>query len=90
MKEQCVKLRPKYPWFNENILTEKKLRRQLENKWSKSRLEIYCNQKQIVNQQIKRAKSQYYNELFGNMAKDQRQIFHLTDSPAKEFTSSEA
>ena len=33
----------------------------------------------MVNQQIKRAKSQYYNELFSEMAKDQRHIFRLTD-----------
>ena len=49
----------------------------------KSHLEIdrqfYCHQKQMVNQQIKRAKSQYYNELFSEVAKDQRQIFRLTD-----------
>ena len=83
MKERCVKLRPNYPWFNENILTEKKIRRQLESKWRKSHLEIvrqiYCQQKQMVNRQIKRAKSQYYNDLFSEVAKDQRQIFRLTD-----------
>ena len=82
MKERCVKLRPNYPWFNENILTEKKIRRQLESKWRKSHLEIdrqiYCQQKQMVNRQIKRAKSQYYNDLFSEVAKDQRQIFRLT------------
>ena len=83
MKERCVKRLPNYPWFNENILTEKKIRRQLENKWKKSHLEIdrqmYCHQKQIVNQQIKRAKWQYHKELFSEVANYQRTIFRLND-----------
>ena len=33
----------------------------------------------MINRQIKRAKSQYYNELFSEVAKDQRHIFRLTD-----------
>ena len=33
----------------------------------------------MVNRQIKRAKSQYYNKLFSEVAKDQRHIFRLTD-----------
>ena len=48
-------------------------------KWRKSHPEIYRQQKVMVNQQIKRVKSHYYNELFSKMAKDQRHMFHLTD-----------
>ena len=33
----------------------------------------------MVNRQIKRANSQYYHELFSEVARDQRQIFCLTD-----------
>ena len=73
-----MKLRPKYPWLNENIVTEKNIRRQLENKWRTPQFEIesymYCHQKQMVNQQIKQAKSQYYNELLGEVTEDQREI----------------
>jgi len=32
MQERCAKLRPHYPHFNENIMTEKRIRRKLENK----------------------------------------------------------
>ena len=39
----------------------------------------YYHQKQMVNGQIIQAKSQYYNELFSEVPKSQRQIFRLTD-----------
>ncbi len=83
MKERVVRLHPNPPWFHEGIRKGKKVRHQLETKWRKSRLHVdqqnYLEQKRKVTHDINVAKSQYYNDLFMEHAKDQRQIFRLTD-----------
>ncbi len=82
-KKRTVKIRPDKSWFNDEIRDEKKKRRQLENKWRKSRLEIdrqlYCEQKQKVNCLINKAKYDHYNQLFTEHAKDQKRLFQIAD-----------
>ena len=77
-------LRPHSPWYNDYIRTEKQKRRHLEKKWRDSGLEvdrqIYCSQKQKVKHIIRQSKSNYFNDLFTEHAKDQRRIFQIADS----------
>ena len=67
LKTLSIVLRPKKPWFSEEIRCEKRLRRKLEKKWRKSRLtidlEIYKTQCNKVTHMCERAKSAYFMDL---------------------------
>ncbi len=57
-------IRPRYPWFNDTINEQRRLRRKYERKWRKTRSledrEVYVEQKSLVNQLISKAKIEYY------------------------------
>ena len=59
-------LRPRFPWYNEEINDERCKRRKLERKWRKSKQEndhtAYIDQSNKVNNLIQSAKEIYYNE----------------------------
>jgi len=59
-----------YPWYNGDIHHARRLRRRLERRWRKSRLDVdrqqYIDQRTITNEMIDSAKQSYYrNELDG-------------------------
>ena len=82
-KTRIITLRPDTSWYNADIRNGKQIRRQLEKKWRKSRLEIdrqlFCQQKQKVIALIKRAKRNHYSDLFTAHAKNQKQVFQLAN-----------
>ena len=57
-------LKPKVPWYNDNIHVERRVRRRLERKWRKTRAEEdhekFLTQKNSVTQMIKDAKIDYF------------------------------
>jgi hypothetical protein len=62
--------RSRQPWYTNEIHSERRLRRKLERKWRKSKLDVhrqmYANQRALVNNMIDKAKQDYYkNELGG-------------------------
>ena len=60
MKTRLVTLRPSAPWYSEEIVAEKRIRRQLERRWRKSESEAdkqqYINQCSRVRELMKSAK----------------------------------
>ena len=80
-KSRSVVLRTNSPWFNDNIRDAKTLRRKLERKWRRSKLqidrEIYCIQKQAVINLIRKAKINHYSELIAGCAGDQKKLFNI-------------
>ncbi|XP_071804816.1 uncharacterized protein [Asterias amurensis] len=83
VKQRSITLHHNSPWCTDAVRAAKKKRRQIENKWRRTHLEIdrqlYCEQKKLVIHLTERAKSNYYNELFADHRKDQKQIYRLTD-----------
>ncbi|XP_072042987.1 uncharacterized protein [Amphiura filiformis] len=59
-------LRPRFPWYNQEINDERCKRRRLERKWRKTRTDLdhvaYIEQSNRVNKLIQSAKEVYYNE----------------------------
>ncbi|XP_072025193.1 uncharacterized protein [Amphiura filiformis] len=57
-------IRPRYPWYNNSINDQRRLRRKYERRWRKSYSpedkKMYVNQKTLVNQLIDMAKTEYY------------------------------
>jgi hypothetical protein len=82
-RTRSVRLRPHSPWFNDAIQTARKLRRVHERKWRHSRLEIdrqlYCNQRQRVNELINVAKIEYYSSPITDCSGDQKKLFKVVD-----------
>lgn len=62
--------RPKHPWYNDEIHHSRRLRRKLERKWRKSRLntdrQLYIEQRTATNALIEKSKERYYKNEFKN------------------------
>lgn len=61
-------LKPKVPWYNDNILAQRRVRQRLECKWGKTCAEIdyeqFLTQKNSVTQMINDAKLDYFSDKF--------------------------
>ena len=83
IKTRTVIVRPHTPWNNDDIRSQKRLRRQLERKWRKSGMEsdilAYCHQRQLVTSIIHTAKVDYNTKQMKSSG-DQRQLFQLLRS----------
>jgi hypothetical protein len=83
LKTREISIRPTVPWFNPNIKKEKLVRRQLERKWRRTRLEIdrqnYKQQRKRVNDFINKAKTAYYEDKI-DKCHDQKSLFKVVDS----------
>ncbi len=59
-------------------------RRELEDKWRRSKLEIdhqaNCEQRQVVKGMIEKAKTGYYSESVAQCVGDQKSLFHVVDN----------
>ena len=82
-KTRTVIIRPNSTWYNENIREEKHKRRQLENKWRRSKLEIdrqlFCDRWQLVISLMWKAKKTYYSDMITESSTDQKQIFNTVN-----------
>ena len=68
-------IRPRLPWYNDNVHTQRRVRRKLERKWRKSRNEqdheAFLAQKNLVTNLIVTSKIEYFSDQFSNAnAKD--------------------
>ncbi|KAJ8035470.1 hypothetical protein HOLleu_22713 [Holothuria leucospilota] len=73
------------PWFNDDIHSARKLRRQLERKWrQKGKLEVcrqeYCKQRGVVATLIRQAKVSYYSTEITNSSGDQKKLFRIVNN----------
>ena len=81
--QRRVTVRPRAPWYNDEIAAAKRLRRKLEHKWLKSGLVSdninYKNQCKIVANMIHDSKSFYYNNKIKETDGDQKKMFQVID-----------
>ena len=79
-----VSLKPKTPWFNEEIRQVKRRRRKAEKKWLKSKdVKDYDDYKAIRNEALSlmnQARHVYYNECINENSSDQKKLFGITKS----------
>ncbi|CAB4004350.1 Hypothetical predicted protein [Paramuricea clavata] len=79
IKSREITLRPKAPWYTNEINDKKRIRRQLERKWHKTRTNAdwnrYKQQCYAVNKLIDSSKSAYYTDLINNGSSDQKTLF---------------
>ena len=77
-------MRASNPWFNDEIRSARKVRRQLERKWMRSRLEVdrqeFCKQRRIVNKLVDKAKTAYYSAQVDDCKGDQGKLFKIVNT----------
>ena len=77
-----VIVHPETPWYNEEINTAKKARRQAENTWRKTKLlihrEIFLNERNRVNYLVQKAKESYYIDCVTSSS-SQKQLFKVVN-----------
>ncbi|XP_003724061.1 uncharacterized protein LOC763238 [Strongylocentrotus purpuratus] len=83
-KTRSVIIKPSSPWMTEKIHAAKCLRRRLERKWRRTRSEedckSYVTQRQVVSQEIEKAKTEYYSECVAECEGNQRRLFTVVDA----------
>ena len=96
-----VPIRPRQPWYNDTIKTEKQQRRRLERKWKTNQSEIneelLRNQKNRVNILMNSERSAFYARKIENAGDNQRDTFKIVkelfhkngETPLPEHTSIE-
>ena len=84
IKSREITLRPKAPWYTNEIDDKKRIRRQLERKWHKTRMNAdwnrYKQQCYAVNKLIDSSKSAYYTDLINNGSSDQKTLFRTVSN----------
>ncbi|CAB3986429.1 Hypothetical predicted protein [Paramuricea clavata] len=79
IKSREITLRPKAPWYTNEINDKKRIWRQLERKWHKTRTNAdwnrYKQQCYAVNKLIDSSKSAYSTDLINNGSSDQKTLF---------------
>ena len=82
-KTRIITVRSNSPWYCEETSEAKREHRRLERKWRKSKLEIdhqlYRKQRNLVNRLLRQCKQNHFSSLIQNCAKDQKQLFRVTD-----------
>ncbi|XP_072048824.1 uncharacterized protein [Amphiura filiformis] len=75
-------IRPRYPWYNDNIKDQRKVRRRLERKWRKHGSlvdkQAYLEQKSYVNGLIETAKKEFYHDKLASA--DAKGIFQTVNT----------
>ena len=82
-----VIIRRHSPWFNEELAAARRKRRQVERRWTKSRLSIHLDLLRKEHVQYSRwcrlAKQLYYQQEISECGNDARKMFRITDSLMK-------
>ena len=75
VKERSVRLRQDTAWYNEDLRNEKRVKRQKERAWRKSKLEvhrqIYVDQCERVNNLLTKTKAVYYSHMVSDAGNNQ-------------------
>ena len=75
-------IRPCFPWYNDQIAEERRLRRQCERKWRKTKSledrQAYANQKSLCNKAIEVAKVSYYKDKLQNASN--KEVFRTVNT----------
>ena len=83
MKSRSVTLRPRNPWYNEEITDAKRKRKRLESSWRKTKLQVdrdlYKAQWLLVNTLIHKANCSYYKDKIENCT-NSKELFKIVES----------
>ena len=79
LQRKTISARPSVPWYNNEIASQKKLRRKLERRWQRTKLDIdqqaYTNQCVRVQDLIINSKMKFYSKLISEAGDDQKSLF---------------
>ncbi len=79
--EKEIPERPRQPWYNNAIRSEKRIRRRCERQWKKDKSqineEILRHQKTKVNILINSTRSEFYSKKIEDCGNDQKQTFNI-------------
>ena len=79
VRSTLITIRNNAPWYSDEIAIAKRLRRKLEQKWRRSRLECdrleYIPQCGMVNQLLRSTKEAYYSKFIEENSTDSRKLF---------------
>ena len=79
IRSRLITIHNSSPWYSDEIAIAKRLRRKLERKWRRSRLEYdrleYIQQCGIVNQLLRSSKEAYYSKFIEENSTDSRKLF---------------
>ena len=91
-KTRTILIRPNTQWIDESIFCAKRKQRKYERMWRSSQLEVhlqmYKQQRDLVNKMIRAAKSQYYEEQVTQCGTNQRKLFGVVKSLMEPKTDS--
>jgi hypothetical protein len=80
-KTKTITIRPVTPWYNEEINTAKRARRNAERKWRSTRLtvhrQIFVAKRDLVRDLIIKAKSDHYTTRIDECGSDQKALFRV-------------
>ena len=83
VKERSVRLRQDKAWYNEDLRNEKRVKRQKEIAWRKSKLEvhrqIYVDQCKRVNNLLTKTKAAYYSHMVSDAGNNQQRLFRIVN-----------
>ena len=83
LKTKFIVMRPAAPWFSQEIMTQKRVRRRLERRWRRSKhstdKDRFIDQCNVVSNLISNAKLEYYSGLIEDHRGDQRILFQTVD-----------
>ena len=83
VRKMKIHAREKTPWMTEEIKEARRIRRQAERRWRKTKLtvhrQIYKQKRQIVTELIAQAKKQYYSDRINEKEGDQKALFKVID-----------
>ena len=84
MIEKKVTVRPRAPWYTNDIHSAKRTRRRLEHKWLKTALTVdwlaYKDQCHVVNNCIIESKKTYYNNKVNSASGNQKSLFKIVNN----------
>ena len=83
LRTRSISLRPRAPWYTDDIRENKTKRRNLERRWRRSKLmidrELYINQCNVVKKLIFEAKMNYYSKLISDAGSNSNDLFRSID-----------
>ena len=83
VKDRSVRLRQDTAWYNEDLRNEKRVKRQKERAWRKSKLEvhrqIYVDQCKRVNNLLTKTKADYYSHMVSDAGNNQQRLYRIVN-----------
>ena len=91
LQRKRVTVRPRVPWYNDDILAAKRMRRKAERKWRATKsvadLNNYKAKRNLATNLMNRARTAYYKNLIDENSSDQKRLFKVAKQLMKQDTA---